>query len=47
VKFDPSTVGYDLIQPRPFLCLDDKEKTLEDYFPGSDQELIQIRELAS
>jgi len=45
IQFDPTTVRYDLMQPRPFLCLDDKEKTLNDYFEGSDHEVIVVREL--
>jgi len=46
IAYDKNTVRYDLIQPRPFLVLDDKNKTLNDYFEGSSQEILQIREHA-
>jgi len=46
VEFDKTTVRYDLMQPRPFVVLEDKEKTINDYFEGSNHEVIHIRELA-
>jgi len=46
VQFDASTKNYDLMQPRPFLCLDDKNKNIGEYFEGSNSEVVTIRELA-
>jgi hypothetical protein len=46
IKFDSTTTRYDLMQPRPFLCLDDKNKAIGDYFDGSAPEVINIRELS-
>jgi hypothetical protein len=46
IKFDASTKSYDLMQPRPFLCLNDKQKTIGEYFEESDHEVVQVRELA-
>jgi len=47
VTFDKATIKYDLIQPRPFLCLEDQNKTINDYFEGSTHERVQIREHSS
>jgi len=44
VEFDASTKRYDLMQPRPFLCLDDLNKPVGEYFEGSNSEVITIRE---
>jgi len=38
------TGQYDIIQPLPFLCLEQKNKTLGDYFENSTNELVHIRE---
>jgi len=46
IQFDKTTIKYDLMQPRPFLCLDDKSKSVGDYFDGSAPEVINIRELS-
>jgi hypothetical protein len=43
IKFDNHPV-YDLIQPNPFVSVTDKEKTINDYFEGSDHEVLHIRE---
>jgi len=43
LKFE-SSANYDLIQPNPFTCLSDKGKTINDYFEGSDHEVLTIRE---
>jgi len=45
VEFDKTTIRYDLMQPRPFVVLEDKEKTINEYFEGSNHEVIHIREL--
>jgi len=45
IQFDASTARYDLMQPRPFLCLDDNNKPIGEYFEGSNNEVITIREL--
>jgi len=46
IQFDPSTKRYDLMQPRPFLCLEDLNKSISEYFEGSNHEVITIREHA-
>lgn len=43
LKFEETEV-YDLIQPMPFLCLEDREKTIGDYFGDSQQETLVVRE---
>lgn len=45
LKFEGDSGKWDLMQPRPLLVLDNKEKTLGDYFEGSDQEVITVREI--
>jgi len=45
IQFDASTARYDLMQPRPFLCLDDNNKPIGEYFEGSNNEVITVREL--
>mmetsp|Transcript_27999 Transcript_27999/g.24701 ORF Transcript_27999/g.24701 Transcript_27999/m.24701 type:complete len:101 (+) Transcript_27999:580-882(+) len=45
LKFEGDSGKWDLMQPRPLLVLDDKEKALCEYFEGSDHEVILVREL--
>jgi len=43
IKFEDSK-QYDLIQPLPFLSLENKDNKISDYFGDSNNEIIQVRE---
>lgn len=45
MKFEGDTGQWDLMQPRPLLVLDNKDKSIGEYFEGSDNEVITVREL--
>ena len=43
VKFEQNS-AFDLIQPHPFMSLSDKNKTLNDIFEDSANEILHVRE---